>query len=208
MGIYDPGARIMCVVGNNVDTRTKDGVMTDKIWSSDVFREQGKNLDTKLPNTMDAYWKQEWIEALRSGEYIRTSYALRRQYRQVHGFCHCVQGVACEIARPYLKDSRWIPNYDVRTDSNIYYIEGASATMPISVVELFKLSGNASNSNDIWICISEEFRQQHRTLARLIDETYDGTSPHPSVVSLSLLNDSRWRFFDLADLIEATMVGV
>lgn len=57
---------------------------------------------------MDKQWKEDWVEALRSGEYVQGRNALDRRERQ------CCLGVLCDIADlPWSRHFRGRVYYDI-----------------------------------------------------------------------------------------------
>lgn len=100
--------------------------------------------------------RQEWIEALRSGDYLQGEFKLAQIVRgKVR---HCCLGVACEILHDRgLLSKKLVDDYD----EFVFGDDEHRATLPLSAVQLLNMIRYSGH------CVSENYNDR---LAHLNDE--------------------------------------
>lgn len=105
-----------------------------------------------------SYYRNKWIEALRSGEYKQA----RRFLRTDAG--HCCLGVACDVVKP----DGWEPNHS---------FQGEIAHLPASVVLAIGINYNALNTI---MRMNDEQGKSFTEIADYIEANYEEVFRDPA----------------------------
>lgn len=93
---------------------------------------------------MNSYWKNSWVDALRSGQYSQTEEILRDNA----GFC-CL-GVLCDLYRKELNVGTWEDRAPFDSDgSNFVFVVDKIAetgTLPVRMAKMLDLDENSQSA--------------------------------------------------------------
>lgn len=138
--------------------------------------------------------KQEWIAALRSGEYKQGRGFLARKGLSESSMSFCCLGVLCELNSEkgeVLKETRAAEIFERN------YYHGDSSYLPIPLTNKYKSSREGFSIH--FYALS---REQQERLTKYYTEEVDEADSIPKSFSIAQLNDRGFSFLEIADLIE------
>lgn len=106
--------------------------------------------------------KEKWLDALRSGEYEKGKYALRRADK------YCCLGVLCDL---YIKEhdgARWATGVGLGND--VYYLQGFSNMLPHAVVNWAGLDSSAPVVKDRPLSMENDSSDTFDSVIKMIEE--------------------------------------